>query len=204
MNLKSEQRLQRLEDESAIGGLMQGWLYRDMNDWTQLRGLFHEDGTLSLSWFEGLFTDFVDASIKMGRSHFVSRHAIGAPLIQWNGCRALALTPMSIIGEDDAHDLGFITHGRFVDCVEQRGGEWRIARRDVVYDMSFFTFPAGPVDIDRNRLQHHPREYAALAYVLDQCGFAVQRRYATRGSEEEERIQQEAITWLGSVSGELR
>jgi hypothetical protein len=32
----------------------------------QLRELFHPDGTIEISWFEGLASDFVDGSLRMG------------------------------------------------------------------------------------------------------------------------------------------
>ncbi len=48
--------------------------------------------------------------------------------------------------------------------------------------MGTFTFPLGPVEIDPSVALAYPREYAALAYLLQQSGFPLGRIFATRGS----------------------
>jgi hypothetical protein len=42
-----------LGDRQSISDLMTGWI-RDPAEWDQLRELFHPDGTIEISWFEGL------------------------------------------------------------------------------------------------------------------------------------------------------
>ena len=43
-----------LKDRQSIADLMTGWIHRDLAEWDQLRELFHPDGTIEISWFEGL------------------------------------------------------------------------------------------------------------------------------------------------------
>lgn len=62
--------------------------------------------------------------------------------------------------------------------------------------MGTFTFPLGPVEIDPSVAQAYPREYAALAYLLEQSGFPLGRIFATRGSELEVKMKAEAKSWL--------
>lgn len=57
-----------------------------------------------------------------------------------------------------------------------------------------FTFPAGAVGIDPTALVRYPREYRALAYVLDQSGFPVQRTFATKGSDLEHDLTEHVVT----------
>ncbi|MFB7421024.1 hypothetical protein ACFC1L_41400 [Streptomyces sp. NPDC056210] len=66
-----------------------------------------------------------------------------------------------------------------------------------MYDFATFTFPAGIVEIDPEVMARYPREYGALAYVLDQSGFPVQRTFATQGSDLERDITNSAFAWLG-------
>jgi hypothetical protein len=130
-----------IEDRQQITDLMTGWIHRDLGHWDALRSLFHADGTIEVTWFEGLFGDFVDASARMGASDLKTKHMIGNPVITFNGNKAIVETNAMIIGENIKLDLGCCVHNRFYDLVEKRNVEWKIVRRQSVYDMGSFTFP---------------------------------------------------------------
>lgn len=66
-----------LADRQQITDLLTGWMHRDLGEWDQLRGLFHPDGTIEITWFEGLASDFVDGSMRMGASDIRTKHLIG-------------------------------------------------------------------------------------------------------------------------------
>ncbi|OIJ97348.1 hypothetical protein BIV23_31260 [Streptomyces monashensis] len=182
---------------------MTGWIHRDLAEWDQLRELFHPDGRIEITWFEGTAYEFVDASARMGASDLRSKHLITAPVATFSadGTRAVSETNAVIIGENVRIELGCNSHNRFIDRLEQRNGVWRILDRKSVYDFGSFTFPAGVVEIDREALAGYPREYAALAYLLEVSGFPVRRTFATKGSERERVIKQSAFEWL---RGEVR
>lgn len=175
------------QDRQAIADLMTGWMHRDVGNWDQLRELFHHDGTIDITWFQGSFGDFVDASMAMGASDFRTKHVITAPIVTFSADdrRAVTETNAMVIGENATLRLGCTTHNRFIDQVEQRDGTWRIAHRKSVYDFSSFTFPLGLVEVDGEDVGAHPREYAALAYLLDQSGFPVEGPFPTKGSDQE-------------------
>jgi hypothetical protein len=103
-----------------------------------------------------------------------------------------------IIGENVALDIGCVAHNRFYDLVEKRDGQWKIVRRQSIYDGAYFTFPYGVVEIDRDSVRRAPRTRAALAWLLDQSGFPVQRVFATKGSELEQKMKQQGEAWLAS------
>jgi hypothetical protein len=187
-----------LEDHQAISDLMTGWMYRDLAQWDQLAGLFHPDGTIEVTWFEGPATDFIEGSQRMGQSDLRTKHFVGQPIIRFNGSRAIVETNAMIIGENVALDIGCVAHNRFYDLVEKRDGQWKIVRRQSIYDGAYFTFPYGVVEIDRDSVRRAPREYAALAWLLDQSGFPVQRVFATKGSELEQKMKQQGEAWLAS------
>ena len=185
-----------VEDTLAIADLMTGWIHRDLAQWEQMRQLFHPDGTIEITWFDGLFTDFVSASARMGESDLRTKHVIANPTISFCGDKAIAETNAMIVGENVEHRVGCMTHNRFYDRIEKRDGSWKIVRRQSIYDMGMITFPTGPVDVDRDRLAAYPREYAALAYLLDISGFPVNRVFATKGSELERDMKRRGTEWL--------
>jgi hypothetical protein len=187
-----------LSDRLAIADLETGWIRRDLAQWDALRELFHPDGVIEITWFEGLFSDFVDASARMGASDFRTKHVIAAPVVAFDEShtRAVAETNAIIVGENVSLHLGCNGHNRFIDRIEKREGLWKIVDRKSVYDMGTFTFPMGIVDIDPTVVAKYPREYAALAYLLEKSGFPVNRVFATKGSDLEKEIKESATAWL--------
>ncbi len=189
-----------LNDHQQITDLLTGWMHRDLGEWDQLRDLFHPDGTIEITWFEGLGSDFVDGSMRMGASDVRTKHMVGTPVVTFNpaATRAIVETNAMIIGEHVKLNLGCVGHNRFYDMAEKRDGVWKLFKRQSIYDMASFTFPLGVVDIDQQTVAKYPREYAALAYLLEKSGFPVQRVFATRGSELEQQMKADAAQWLNA------
>lgn len=185
-----------LEDRLSIADLMTGWIHRDLGEWDQLRNLFHPDATIDITWFQGKASDFVDGSMKMGASNFQAKHVITSPVVTFNGNKAIAETNAIIVAANAVLGMGCEGHARFYDRVEKRDGVWKIADRRALYDICTFIFPTGVVDVDKRTIQKYPREYAALAYVLEKSGFAVNAVFPTRGSDLEKKIKAEGQTWL--------
>ncbi|MFF2113851.1 nuclear transport factor 2 family protein [Rhodococcus koreensis] len=183
-----------LADRRAIDDLMTGWIRRDLAQWDAMRELFHPDGVIAITWFTGLFTDFVDASARMGESDLRTKHVITSPVVTFRGDRAVAETNAMVVAENVALKLGCLSHNRFLDRVEKRDGIWKIVDRRSIYDMGSFTFPCGIVDADTTT--KYPPEYAALAYLLDKSGFPVTDAFATKGSDLEASIKHSAQLWL--------
>lgn len=198
--MKKGTSMESVDDKIAIADLMTGWMYRDLGEWDALRGLFHPDGIIELSWFEGKFNDFVDASIRMGETDSRSSHFIGIPIITFNGNKAIAETNSIAIGENLKLGFGSSQHFRFYDFLEKRNGVWKLIKRQSIYDMGTFIFPRGVVEIDTTILDRYPHEYAPLAYMLDKSGFPVKRVFATKGSELEKKMKKEGKEWLESTN----
>ncbi len=187
-----------LANRMSITDLINGWIHRDLAQWDALRKLFHPDGVIEITWFEGRFADFVDASMRMGASDLRTKHFIGAPVVTFEGDKALVETNAMIVAENVKLGLGCESHNRFIDRIEKRDGEWKIVRRESIYDMGSFTFPRGFVEIDAELVGKHPREYAPLAYLLEKSGFPVQRVFATKGSDAENAVKAAGRDWLKS------
>src|SRR6266481_8734296 len=129
-----------LEDRQSIADLMTGWIHRDLAEWDKLRELFHPDGTIEISWFEGLARDFVDGSMRMGKSDLRTKHFISAPVVTFNGNKAIVETKAVVIGENVRLHLGVSAHARFYDQVEKRNGVWKIVKRQSIYALATLTF----------------------------------------------------------------
>lgn len=190
----------QLQDRQQLNDLMTGWIHRDLSEWDKLRELFHPDGTIEITWFEGLASDFIDGSMRMGASELRTRHLISSPVVQFSadGSRAILETCAMIIAENTRLNIGCECHNRFYDMAEKRDGVWRLFHRQSIYDMGTFTFPLGPTEIDSALAAKYPREYAALGYLLEQSGFPVQRVFATRGSDQEREMKAAGMRWLSA------
>ena len=187
-----------LEDRVNITDLINGWMHRDLAQWDELRNLFHPDGTIEVTWFEGAFADFVTGSMRMGGSDLRTKHLIGTPAVTFNRHKAIIETNAVIVAENVRLGYGCSVHNRFYDLAEKRDDVWKLLKRQSVYDMGTFTFPQGPVEIDRALVATYPREYAALAYLLEKSGFPVKRVFATRGSELEKSMKEQGRMWLAA------
>lgn len=185
-------------DRQQLNDLMNSWIHRDLGEWAQLRNLFHPDGTIEITWFEGLASDFVNGSMRMGASDLRTKHLIVSPQVTFNaaGNKALLETNAIIIAENVKLNLGCESHNRFYDLAEKRDGDWKLFHRQSIYDMGTFTFPQGIVEIDPATVAKYPREYAALAYLLEKSGFPLGREFATRGSKLEADMKAAGQHWL--------
>jgi hypothetical protein len=50
-------------DESAIRRLVQDWaVWRDAGDWERFRSVWHDDGRMMATWFQGGYEEFIRVS----------------------------------------------------------------------------------------------------------------------------------------------
>ncbi|MFB7421023.1 nuclear transport factor 2 family protein [Streptomyces sp. NPDC056210] len=93
-----------LQDRQDVADLMTGWIHRDQGRWDRLRELFHPDARIEITWFEGLATDFVDASARMAATDLRTKHLITAPNVTFSadGTHAVAETNALIVVENSS------------------------------------------------------------------------------------------------------
>lgn len=187
-----------IEDRLTIADLVAGWIHRDLGDWDRLRNLFHPDATIEVTWFEGFFLQFVEASLKMGASDLRTKHLVTSPHVTINKTRAIAEANIVIICENPKLGLFCTQHARFFDAIEMRNNVWRIASRKCLYDMCSFSAQFGAPEIDAAALAKFPREYAPLAYILEKSGFEISRISPTKGGGQEKAIKTSALSWISA------
>jgi SnoaL-like protein len=190
-----------LEDQLAIAALMQGWaLARDTGDWERLRATAHPDASMTTTWFDGAFGDFVETCRTSWGKGSRSQHFLGGTTAEIRGGRALAQTRMSINLRSrlDGVEVDAVCLGRFFDRVEKRDGAWRIARRSVIYEKDRIdpVDPQATLSLDAELLGRFPDGYRHLAYLQTRNGANVNPNLPTAGGEALERLLREARAWL--------
>src|SRR5882672_5014844 len=114
-----------LSDRSTIRDLIENWaVWRDAGDWDRFKTVWHDDGWMSATWFQGPASDFIRVS-KAGWEKGVSiLHFLGGSSIDLGGDRAIAQTKMTISQRAAVHGVlcDVVCTGRFYDFLERRGG----------------------------------------------------------------------------------
>ena len=89
-------------DRLAIRDLIENWvLWRDAGDWERFRTVWHDDGVMMATWFQGPAEEFIRVS-REGWSKGVSiLHFLGGTAIDLAGARAVAQTKMTISQRGD-------------------------------------------------------------------------------------------------------
>ena len=192
------------EAKTAIAELVNAWAFhRDQEAWDELLGCFHEDGTISISWFEGPYRDFVAASKRLAsnRGTFL-KHRLGTPRIVVHGSRALSEVDVTIMvrAKSPFGEVDTTSHARFLDFVEARAGEWKIWKRTAIYEKDradAVDRPALP-DAFYEGLERFPSELKFLASSLARMGTALSSSAVRDKSRELEDLQRAARAWLAS------
>jgi SnoaL-like protein len=166
------------QDRQAIVEAVQNWaLWRDAGDWERFRTVWHEDGWMSATWFQGPAEKFIEVS-KTGFDKGVSiLHFLGGTSIDLKGQRAIAQTKMTISqrASVDGVVVDVVCTGRFYDFFELRRKKWGIVRRQPIYEKDRMDplDPAAKLTLDAELLGRFPEGYRHLAYLQTKIGFTI-------------------------------
>ena len=165
-------------DELEIRRVVEQWvLWRDAGDWERFATVWHEDGFMMATWFQGPAADFARVS-REGFERGVSiLHFLGGGAVELAGDRAIAQTKMTITQRATVHDVlcDIVCTGRFYDFFERRDGRWAIVLRQPIYEQDRLD-PVGPdasLALDPELLGRFPPGYRHLAYAQTQIGYDV-------------------------------
>jgi hypothetical protein len=189
------------DDRLAIRDLIENWaVWRDAGDWERFRTVWHDDGRMMATWFQGPAEDFIRVS-REGFERGVSiLHFLGGQSIDVSGERAISQTKMTISQRAEVHGVtcDVVCTGRFYDFVEKRAGEWRIVLRQPIYEKDRLDplDPAAQLELDNELLQRFPVGYRHLAYVQSTIGFDVKPDMPGLVGPEVERLYQQGASWL--------
>ena len=166
------------EDRLAITETVNNWaVWRDAGDWERFRTVWHEDGWMTATWFQGPAAKFIEVS-KAGFDKGVSiLHFLGGTSVDVNGERAIAQTKMTISqrASVDGVVVDVVCTGRFYDFFAKRGGRWGIVRRQPIYEKDRMDplDPAARLTLDAELLGRFPEGYRHLAYLQTRIGYTI-------------------------------
>ena len=165
-------------DRLAIRDLVENWVgWRDAGDWERFRTVWHDDGWMMATWFQGPAEEFIRVS-REGFERGVSiLHFLGGTAIDLAGDRAIAQTKMTISqrAQVDGVLCDVVCTGRFYDFIERRAGAWGIVLRQPIYEKDRLdpVDPSAEVALDPELLGRFPAGYRHLGYAQIRIGFEV-------------------------------
>jgi hypothetical protein len=166
------------DDRLEIAEVVNNWaLWRDAGDWERFGTVWHEDGWMTATWFQGPAPEFIKVS-RVGFEKGVSiLHFLGGTSIDWAGERAVAQTKMTIIQRGLVDDVlvDVVCTGRFYDFFARRRGRWGIVRRQPIYEKDRMdpVDPAARLQLEPELLARFPEGYRHLAYLQTKLGFHI-------------------------------
>ncbi|MHC2275630.1 hypothetical protein ACVI1J_005752 [Bradyrhizobium diazoefficiens] len=191
----------QLLDRLAIRDLIEDWaVWRDAGDWERFATVWHEEGWMSATWFQGPARDFIRVSQEGFAKGVRILHFLGGTSIDLSGERAIAQTKMTISQRAGVHDVlcDVVCTGRFYDFLEKRQGKWGIVRRQPIYEKDRIdpVDPAATLRLDQQALAALPEGYRHLAYMQELIGYKVKRDMPGLTGAEVEKLYGEGREWL--------
>jgi SnoaL-like domain len=168
----------RVADRLEIRDVVQNWvLWRDAGDWERFRTVWHDDGHMMATWFQGPAADFIRVSREGWERGVSILHFLGGTSIDLAEDRAVAQTKMTISQRAAVHDVlcDVVCTGRFYDFFERRDGRWAIVLRQPIYEKDRLdpVDPGAVLALDAAVLARFPAGYRHLAYLQVGIGYAV-------------------------------
>jgi hypothetical protein len=190
-----------LQARLAIREVVENWaLWRDAGDWERFRTVWHDDGRMMATWFQGSADEFIRVS-REGWNRGVSiLHFLGGSSIDVDGDRAIAQTKMTISQRGDVHGVrcDVVCTGRFYDFFEKRNGRWGVVLRQPIYEKDRIDpiDPTAKLELETELLYSFPEGYRHLAYVQTKIGYAVKHDMPGLKGAEVEALYARGVRWL--------
>jgi SnoaL-like domain len=201
--------------------VIENWaLWRDAGDWERFATVWHDDGWMTATWFQGPATKFIEVS-RAGFERGVSiLHFLGGFTCDIAGNRAISQTKMTINQRAmvDGLEVDVVCTGRFYDFLEKRatGPErpkgvegprlerpqgverWAIVRRQPIYEKDRMdpVEPSRRLMLDVTVLSKFPEGYRHLGYLQTKNGFTVKGNLPGLRGEAVETLYAEGRAWL--------
>jgi len=167
-----------LTDRLTIRQLVEDWaVLRDARMWERFREVWHEDGRMMATWFQGSRDEFIKVSEEGYARGVRILHFLGGSTIDVAGDRAIAQTKMTISQRAKVDDVlcDVVCTGRFYDFFEKRAGRWGLVLRQPIYEKDRLDplDPSAKLALDNNLLARFPEGYRHLAYLQTRIGYTV-------------------------------
>jgi hypothetical protein len=188
-------------DRQAIRDLVENWaVWRDAGDWDRFRTLWHSDGRMMATWFQGTADEFITVSQEDFARGVRILHFLGGTSIDRADDRAIAQTKMTISQRALVHDVlcDVVCTGRFYDFLERDASRWVLVLRQPIYEKDRLdpVDPAARLELDRAQLERFPEGYRHLAYLQTNIGYEVKTDMPGLTGPEVEALYRRGAAWL--------
>jgi SnoaL-like protein len=186
---------------SAIRECVENWVvWRDAGDWDRFATVWHSDGWMTATWFQGPASRFIEVSREGFERGVNILHALNGWSCEVAGPRAISQVKMNIFQRAslDGVVVDVICWGRFYDFFERRDDKWAIVRRQPIYEKDRLD----PVDssaalkLDDSLLATFPEGYRYLGYLQHKNGFNVKIGLPGLRGPEVQKLYAEGKAWL--------
>ena len=167
-----------MTEQLKIRQLVENWaVWRDAGLWDRFRTVWHDDGVMMATWFQGPYEEFIRVTIEGWNKGVSILHFLGGSSIDVNGSRAISQTKMTISQRGMVEDVlcDVVCTGRFYDFFECRNGAWGLVHRQPIYEKDRIdpVDPSALLTLDATALANFPEGYRHLAYIQTRIGYTV-------------------------------
>jgi hypothetical protein len=188
-------------DRLTIRDLIENWaVWRDALQWERFRTVWHDDGRMMATWFQGTADEFIKVSQEGYDRGVRILHFLGGMSIDLRGTRAIAQTKMTISQRAPVENVlcDVLCTGRFYDFLEKRSDRWGLVLRQPIYEKDRLdpVDPAASPKLDQKLLTQFPEGYRHLAYLQSRIGYDVKRDMPGLDGPEVEALYARGARWL--------
>jgi len=194
------------DDREQIRRLIEDWvIWRDTGDWDRFLTLWHPEGRMMATWFQGTAAEFATISRSGFERGVRILHVLGGTSVDVEGDRAIAQTRMAIHQRADVEGVAcdVVCTGRFYDFLERRESRWGLVLRQPIYEKDRLDpiDPAAHLVLDAQLLERFPEGYRHLAYLQTRIGYDVKRDMPGITGPELDALYRRGARWL--AGGEI-
>jgi len=188
-------------EQRAIRDLVENWaVWRDARLWDRFRSVWHADGRMMATWFQGGFEDFIKVNDEGWARGVRILHFLGGSSIDVAGQRAIAQTKMTISQRAAVEGVicDVVCSGRLYDFFEKRDGRWGLVLRQPIYEKDRLdpVDPSAKLVLDRDLLARFPEGYRHLAYLQTKIGYRVKTDMPGLEGPELDTLYARGARWL--------
>jgi hypothetical protein len=188
-------------DKLAIRETVENWaVWRDAGDWERFATVWHSDGWMTATWFQGSAEKFIEVSREGFNKGVSILHFLGGWTCEIVKNRAISQTKMTINQRAPVEGVlvDVLCTGRFYDFFEKRKGRWGIVRRQPIYEKDRLdpVDPSAVLKLDAELLARFPEGYRHLAYLQSKNGFNVKAGLPGLRGPAVEKLYAEGKAWL--------
>lgn len=197
-----------LQEELLIRQTVERWaVWRDAGDWERFASVWHPDGVMMATWFQGHYKDFIRVTQEGWKKGVSILHFLGGSAVDIEGDRAISQTKMTISQRGDVEGVlcDVVCTGRFYDFMVKHEGEWKVLHRQPIYEKDRIDplDPAAVLKLDQDALAKMPAGYRHLAYIQTRIGYNVKMDMPMLTGPEVDDLYRRGRNWLAGGDGEF-